>query len=89
VTSDNPRNEGTRRSPAKSSAAFARDWHRRYAVELDRATAIATAIAEGQAGTVVLLAGKGHETYQERAGVRHPFSDADHAVRALAARSQR
>ena len=32
---------------------------------------------------VVLIAGKGHETYQERNGVRAPFSDAEHAARAL------
>jgi UDP-N-acetylmuramoyl-L-alanyl-D-glutamate--2,6-diaminopimelate ligase len=56
-------------------------------VELDRASAIATAIGEARAGDVILLAGKGHEPYQERAGVQHPFLDADHAARALALRS--
>jgi UDP-N-acetylmuramyl tripeptide synthase len=35
---------------------------------------------------VVLIAGKGHETTQEIAGVKHPFSDAEHARRALMAR---
>jgi UDP-N-acetylmuramoyl-L-alanyl-D-glutamate--2,6-diaminopimelate ligase len=56
-------------------------------VELDRASAIATAIGEAKVGDVVLVAGKGHEPYQERAGVQSPFLDADHAARALALRS--
>jgi UDP-N-acetylmuramoyl-L-alanyl-D-glutamate--2,6-diaminopimelate ligase len=86
VTSDNPRTE----EPAAIASDIVhgiRDvGNRRYSVELDRATAIATTIAEARAGDVVLLAGKGHESYQERAGVREPFLDSDHAMRALAAR---
>ena len=45
-------------------------------VELDRARAIARAIAEAGPGDVVLIAGKGHETYQEIGAERRPFSDA-------------
>ena len=63
--------------------------NRRYAVELDRASAIAGAVAEAKPGDVVLLAGKGHEAYQERSGERIPFLDAEHAARALAAWSGR
>ncbi|PKO54477.1 MAG: UDP-N-acetylmuramoyl-L-alanyl-D-glutamate--2,6-diaminopimelate ligase, partial [Betaproteobacteria bacterium HGW-Betaproteobacteria-2] len=41
----------------------------------DRAQAIALAIGQAGAGDMVLVAGKGHEDYQEIAGVKHPFSD--------------
>lgn len=89
VTSDNPRNEDPAAIASETVRGIRETGNRRYAVELDRAVAIATAIAEAKPSSVVLLAGKGHEAYQECAGARHPFSDADHAVRALAARSQR
>jgi len=59
--------------------------HRRWSVELDRAGAIGGAIAGARRGDVVLIAGKGHEDYQERDGVRHPFSDARVAAAALSA----
>ncbi len=52
----------------------------------ERQVAIFTAIHQATPGDVVLLAGKGHETYQEIAGVRHPFSDAEVALAALEAR---
>ena len=52
-------------------------------VEVDRAAAIAFAVAQAHAGDTVLIAGKGHETYQEVAGVRLPFSDADCAAAQL------
>ncbi|MNE21760.1 UDP-N-acetylmuramoyl-L-alanyl-D-glutamate--2,6-diaminopimelate ligase [compost metagenome] len=48
-----------------------------------RGEAIAQLIAAAGANDVVLLAGKGHEDYQEIAGVRHPFSDLDQAAKAL------
>ena len=47
----------------------------RVTVQRDRATAIAQAIASAGADDVVLVAGKGHEPYQDVAGVRHPFDD--------------
>ena len=55
-------------------------------VQTDRAAAIAEAIARADACDVVLIAGKGHEDYQETKGVRHPFSDMDEAQKALAVR---
>ena len=51
--------------------------------EPDRAAAIAQVVAEADARDVVLIAGKGHEEYQETAGVRQPFSDMAHARAAL------
>ncbi|MGH9089315.1 MAG: UDP-N-acetylmuramoyl-L-alanyl-D-glutamate--2,6-diaminopimelate ligase, partial [Acidimicrobiales bacterium] len=56
-------------------------------VELDRATAIARAVAWALPGDVVVLAGKGHETALEIGGERLPFDDAVVARRALAARA--
>ena len=55
-------------------------------VEVDRAAAIRQAIQEADAHDVILLAGKGHEPYQEIAGVRLPFSDCAIAKSALAGR---
>jgi len=85
LTSDNPRDESPAAILAQILAGVA--GHDEVAVIENRAEAIATAIAEARAGDVVLLAGKGHETYQEVAGVRRPFSDLDEARKALAARS--
>ena len=89
VTSDNPRSEEPCAITSDIVHGIRETGNRRYAVEIDRAAAIATAIAEARVGDVVLLAGKGHEPYQETAGVRQPFLDADHAARALASRSGR
>ncbi|NTV93823.1 MAG: UDP-N-acetylmuramoyl-L-alanyl-D-glutamate--2,6-diaminopimelate ligase [Thiobacillus sp.] len=71
VTSDNPRHE----DPADIVAEIRVGMAGRERVELDRARAIAGAIAEARPGDVVLIAGKGHEDYQESQGVRRPFSD--------------
>ncbi len=83
VTSDNPRSEEPFRIVSDIRAGLSREP---AITELDRAVAIARAIREANAADVVLIAGKGHEEYQEIAGVRHPFSDAEVASRALAAR---
>ena len=51
------------------------------------ASAILWAVRHAEKKDVVLLAGKGHETYQEIKGKKLPFLDADHAALALAARA--
>jgi len=89
VTSDNPRGEDPAAIASEIVHGLRDTGNRRYSVELDRAIAIASAIAEARRGDVVLLAGKGHETYQECNGARQPFSDAEHAARALEAWSDR
>jgi UDP-N-acetylmuramoyl-L-alanyl-D-glutamate--2,6-diaminopimelate ligase len=89
VTSDNPRGEEPGAIASEIVHGIRDTGNRRYSVELDRAAAIAAAIDAAGAGDVVLIAGKGHESYQETAGVRQPFLDADHAARALAARGER
>jgi UDP-N-acetylmuramyl tripeptide synthase len=55
-------------------------------VQAERDKAVAAAIAMADARDVILLAGKGHEPYQEIAGMRHPYSDLDAAKSALVAR---
>ena len=52
------------------------------------AQAIAHALAQAAAQDVVLIAGKGHETTQETAGVKQPFSDVEQALAALQRRAQ-
>jgi UDP-N-acetylmuramoyl-L-alanyl-D-glutamate--2,6-diaminopimelate ligase len=84
VTSDNPRSE----SPDAIISQVLRGLSRPEAarVQPDRAAAIAEAIADAAPQDVVLLAGKGHEAWQEIAGQRIPFSDRSHAFDALAQR---
>lgn len=79
VTSDNPRNE----VPAEIISQILAGMPAGVRVEEDRARAIAWAIAEARGGDVVLVAGKGHEEYQEIHGVRRPFSDVAEAAQAL------
>ena len=59
----------------------------RRGLERDRARAIAHAVSQAQAGDIVLIAGKGHEPYQEVHGVRHAFDDTVQARAALEARA--
>lgn len=74
VTDDNPRNEDGDAIVADILAGFAEPA--RAVVQRDRAAAIAAAIAGAGRDDVVLIAGKGHEPYQDVAGVKHPFEDA-------------
>lgn len=95
VTSDNPRGEepddiiseilpglekgGLRRM----SAAKAKTGERGYLVEADRAAAIALAVSLAAEGDTILIAGKGHEAFQEMAGERKRFDDLEEARKAL------
>jgi UDP-N-acetylmuramoyl-L-alanyl-D-glutamate--2,6-diaminopimelate ligase len=74
VTDDNPRNEDGDAIVAEIVAGFARP--QAVEVERDRARAIARAIGEAGPRDIVLIAGKGHEPYQDIGGVRHAFDDA-------------
>ena len=84
VTDDNPRGENGDAIVADILAGFGAPAA--ITVERDRARAITRAIGQAGPDDIVLVAGKGHEPYQEVAGVRHPFDDTDVAGRALAAR---
>jgi UDP-N-acetylmuramoyl-L-alanyl-D-glutamate--2,6-diaminopimelate ligase len=85
VTSDNPRGE----DPLKIISQIQAGMEQAHPVEVDRARAIEAAISAAEDADVVLIAGKGHENYQEIAGRRLPFSDAAVAREALARRSAR
>jgi UDP-N-acetylmuramoyl-L-alanyl-D-glutamate--2,6-diaminopimelate ligase len=85
VTDDNPRAEDGDAIVEQVLAGLARP--ERAVVERDRAAAIAQAISAAQPGDVVLVAGKGHEPYQEIAGTRRPFDDLAVARHALEARA--
>ena len=73
LTSDNPRSEDPMSIIQAIRAGL--DGKERLTVEQDRGRAIAHALTHARADDVVLIAGKGHEEYQETAGVRQPFSD--------------
>ena len=76
MTNDNPRREDPAKIAAAIVAGIRSAGGRNFTVELDRGTAIRAAVASARPGDVVLVAGKGHEDYQERDGERTPFSDA-------------
>jgi UDP-N-acetylmuramoyl-L-alanyl-D-glutamate--2,6-diaminopimelate ligase len=85
VTSDNPRGEDPQAIADAIGEGIARvrdDW----IVELDRARAIAGAVSDAREGDVIVVAGKGHEDYQESNGVRRAFSDAACVADVLASR---
>ena len=82
VTSDNPRNE----DPQAIIADILKGMHGRPQVEPDRGRAITATIVGASSQDVILLAGKGHEPYQEIGGVRLPFSDMQTAQLVLATR---
>jgi UDP-N-acetylmuramoyl-L-alanyl-D-glutamate--2,6-diaminopimelate ligase len=81
VTDDNPRSEDGEAIVADILAGFATGAV--VEVERDRAAAIRAAIVAATAADTVLVAGKGHETYQETADRRLPFDDLAVAAQAL------
>jgi UDP-N-acetylmuramoyl-L-alanyl-D-glutamate--2,6-diaminopimelate ligase len=84
VTDDNPRGENGDDIVAQILAGL--HQRERANVQRDRDAAIRAAVCDARAGDVVLIAGKGHEPYQEIAGVKHEFDDAVVARRALESR---
>jgi UDP-N-acetylmuramoyl-L-alanyl-D-glutamate--2,6-diaminopimelate ligase len=84
LTSDNPRSE----DPRAIIAEIEKGMTAEHGVEPDRARAIGKIIAESAKSDVVLIAGKGHETYQETRGQRSHFSDEEHARAALTEREK-
>jgi len=86
VTSDNPRDE-TPETIIEHVLRGTGGASLQVSVEPDRAVAIARILAQADAADVVLIAGKGHERWQEIAGQRLPFSDTEHARTALAMRA--
>lgn len=86
LTSDNPRNEVPEDIIAEMKAGLNSEEMRRTECITDRRTAIQEAVRRAKPGTVVLVAGKGHETYQEICGVRHHFDDREEVKNAFTLR---
>jgi UDP-N-acetylmuramoyl-L-alanyl-D-glutamate--2,6-diaminopimelate ligase len=88
LTDDNPRNEDGDAivSEILEGLIAAKEESGRLFVQRDRSAAIQHAVQSAELGDIVLVAGKGHETYQEVLGMRRPFSDAAAVRAALAAR---
>lgn len=86
LTSDNPRSE--RAEVIISQILLGLEGVASVEVQADRAQAIAQTVQQADARDVVLVAGKGHEDYQETAGVRQPFSDRLELGKALQARAR-
>jgi len=84
LTSDNPRSEDPATIIGHIQGGMSRLTPH---IMTDRAAAILWAVRHAAKHDVVLLAGKGHETYQEIASKKYPFLDADHVALALAARA--
>jgi UDP-N-acetylmuramoyl-L-alanyl-D-glutamate--2,6-diaminopimelate ligase len=81
LTSDNPRGEDPLEIMNEAGKGFRFQGHESY---IDRESAIRRAVETAAPGDVVLVAGKGHENYQETATGRHPFDDVRVTARAMA-----
>jgi len=81
VTSDNPRHENKR----KIINEILQGMQGNYLIEQNRAKAISVGILAAKPGDIVLIAGKGHEKYQEIKGVKNYFDDVEQAEKALKA----
>ncbi|MFN3529262.1 MAG: UDP-N-acetylmuramoyl-L-alanyl-D-glutamate--2,6-diaminopimelate ligase [Bacteroidia bacterium] len=82
-TSDNPRSEDPERILDEMMAGLKLEQKINTLRISDRAEAIRAACMLAQAGDIILVAGKGHETYQEIAGVRYPFDDKAELIKQL------
>ncbi len=81
VTSDNPRDEPEQSIIDQITPGLA--GHRSLQLQSDRSLAILSAVLKAERRDVVLVAGKGHEDYQEISGQKLPFSDQNHVLAAL------
>jgi UDP-N-acetylmuramoyl-L-alanyl-D-glutamate--2,6-diaminopimelate ligase len=84
VTADNSRNEKTELILSHIAAGLKSPLH--VVIEENRATAIAQTIKNAHPNDVILIAGKGHENYQDELGVKTYFSDKEQAILALSGR---
>lgn len=80
VTSDNPRSEDPQQIISDVVSGMSANKHE---IIVDRAAAIERAIGQARCGDIILIAGKGHEDYQEIKGVKHSFSDVEVVMQAL------
>ncbi len=83
LTSDNPRTEDPEQIFTDALEGVSNQDRQRMSVIADRSEAIHSAITAASAGDIVVIAGKGHENYQEINGVRHHFDDAEQVQSSL------
>ena len=83
LTSDNPRTEDPERILDDMEAGITPEIRKKVLRIADRREAIRTAVMLANIGDVILVAGKGHETYQEIKGVKHHFDDREELAKAL------
>ncbi|MBK6767071.1 MAG: hypothetical protein IPG71_12455 [bacterium] len=83
LTSDNPRSEAPEQIIRDMEAGVA--GSAKVVLIVDRRAAIEQALEAARAGDVLVIAGKGHETYQEIHGIKHAFDDAQIASEWLSA----
>jgi len=83
LTSDNPRNEEPEAIIQDMEAGISPVNKKKTLSIMDRREAIRTACHLAKSGDIILLAGKGHEKYQEIKGVKYPFDDKEVLTRAL------
>ncbi len=83
LTSDNPRGEKPEQIIADALENIAEREKQRVSVIVGRAEAIAQTIASARVDDLIVVAGKGHEDYQEIAGTRYPFDDREQVKMAL------
>ncbi|WP_428387573.1 UDP-N-acetylmuramoyl-L-alanyl-D-glutamate--2,6-diaminopimelate ligase [Mucisphaera sp.] len=88
ITSDNPRSEDPQDIIKDALPGIPASHTDHLTIEPDRANAIHQTILTANPSDTILIAGKGHETYQEIQGVRHSFDDRQHALNALKERAQ-
>lgn len=81
LTSDNPRSEDPGQIIKDMEAGISEDRKKNMFSITDRREAIRAAMHLAQPGDIVLVAGKGHETYQEIKGVRHHFDDKEELIK--------
>lgn len=84
LTSDNPRFEDPEAILAEMETGLDASQRANALIITDRREAIRTAVALAEAGDVILIAGKGHEDYQEIQGVKHHFDDREEVIAAFA-----
>lgn len=77
LTSDNPRDEDPQEIIRQMQQGVPAQHHKKVLVITDRKEAIRTAVLSASKGDIILIAGKGHERYQEIKGERQPFDDRD------------
>jgi len=75
LTSDNPRSEDPAQILVDMETGLTSAAKRKYISIVDRKEAIKTAVSFAGREDIILVAGKGHEKYQEIKGVKHPFDD--------------